>query len=372
MARVNLEEIGRMAGVSRSTVSRVVNGSPYVSDEVRRKVEAVIAETGYQPHAAARSLASSRTGVIGLVIPNTAEALFDDPFFGRLILGATRATNALGKTLALFLFDSVADENAIVPRVISPGLVEGVIVTATQMGDPVIEQLREAGLPFVVVGRPDDSRDVFAVDADNRGGARTAALHLAELGRQRLALIAPPSNTTAGVDRRNGFLEGLAEVHLEIGDRIREGVWTEESGRRAMESLLASRPDGVFVGSDRMAIGALRAIREAGLSCPQDISVVSFDGLIPADQTMPRLTTIAQPVTEVGDRAARLLTSVIEGELTSSERVVFPTALVVRESCGAAAGGFDRLSSTQLRSRSARSGAAGPRTGTVSPLSTTQ
>lgn len=334
MTRVNLEEIGRLAGVSRSTVSRVVNGSPYVSAEVKRKVEAVIADTGYQPHAAARSLASNRTGVIGLVIPSTAEALFDDPYFGRLILGVTGAANGLGKTLALFLFDTVADENSIVPRVVNPGLVDGVLVTATQMGDPIIGHLQQTGMPFVVVGRPDDSRDVFAVNADNRGGARTAALHLAGLGRKRLALIAPPSNTTAGVDRRNGFLEGLAEAGLPIDRRISEGAWTEESGRKAMDSLLADRPDGVFVGSDRMALGALRAIREAGLSCPKDIALVSFDGLMPADQTMPRLTTVAQPVTEVGDRATRLLASVIEGEVTSPEHVVFPTALVIRESCG--------------------------------------
>lgn len=334
MARVNLEEIGRRAGVSRSTVSRVVNGNPYVSPEVRRKVEAVIAETGYQPHAAARSLASNRTGVVGLVIPDTADALFDDPYFGRLILGITGAANELGKTVALFLFDTVSDENRIISRVVTPGLVDGVIVTATRIGDPIIEHLRVAGIPFVVVGRPDDPRGVYAVDADNRGGARNAALHLAGLGLKRLALIAPPSNTTAGLDRRIGFLEGLAEAGLAVEDRIREASWTGESGRLAMESLVAEQPDGVFVGSDRMAVGALHAIREAGLQCPEDIAVVSFDGLLTPDQTVPRLTTVAQPVTEVGDRAARLLVSVIDKELTSPEHVVFPTTLVVRESCG--------------------------------------
>ncbi|MDH4279206.1 MAG: LacI family transcriptional regulator, partial [Acidimicrobiia bacterium] len=139
MARVNLEEIGRLAGVSRSTVSRVVNGSVNVSPDVKARVEAVIAETGYQPHAAARSLASNRTGVFGLVIPSAAETLFDDPYFGRLILGITSATNKMGATLALFLFDQESDENSIIPRVVNPGLVDGVIVTATQMGDPLVD-----------------------------------------------------------------------------------------------------------------------------------------------------------------------------------------------------------------------------------------
>jgi LacI family transcriptional regulator len=311
-----------------------VNHSPNVSEEAKRRVEAVIAETGYQPHAAARSLASNRTGVVGLVIPSTAATLFDDPYFGRLILGVTSATNSLGTTLALFLFDEASDETTIVPRVINPGLVDGVIVTATQMGDPLIENVRKLNVPLVVIGRPDDPRSTFSVDADNRGGSRLAARHLAELGRTRIGLIAPPSNSTAGIDRRNGFLEGLAEAGLSVNGRIVEGNWTEKSGRAGMVELLAGEPDAVFVGSDRMAVGALRAIREAGLRCPEDIAVVAFDGLLPADQTNPRLTTVAQPVTEVGERAARLLQSVIDGTVTTPEHVVFATELLVRESCG--------------------------------------
>ncbi len=335
MARINLEEIGRLAGVSRSTVSRVVNGSPNVSPEAKKRVEAVIAETGYQPHAAARSLASNRTGVIGLVIPSAADTLFDDPYFGRLILGITGATNEMGLTVALFLFEQESAELSMVPRVVNSGFVDGVIVTATQMGGHLVSQLQQAEMPFVVVGRPDDGRPMYSVDADNRGGARIAARHLAGLGRTRPALIAPPSNSTAGLDRRNGFLEGLAEVGIDVGDRIAEGNWTEESGRRAMVELLKSDPDSVFVGSDRMAIGALRALSEAGVSCPGDVAVVSFDGIIPPDQTMPRLSSVSQPVGEVGQRAARLLQSVIAGDVTNPEHIVFPTELVVRESCGA-------------------------------------
>ncbi len=335
MTRVNLEEIGRLAGVSRSTVSRVVNDSPNVSPEAKRRVEKIIAETGYRPHAAARSLASNRTGVVALVIPNTVRTLFDDPYFGRLILGITGANNAIGTTLALFLFDEHSQGQSIIPRVVNPGLVDGVIVTATQIGDPMVEHLHRAHMPFVMVGRPDDDRCRYSVDADNRGGARTAALHLADLGRIRPALIMPPSNTTAGIDRRAGFLDGLAERGLDIGDRLREGDWTEDSGRRATEELLPDRPDSVFVGSDRMAVGALRAINEAGLRCPDDVALVSFDGIVSPDQTMPRLTSVAQPVSEVGERAAELLGSVIDGTSTEAEHIVFPTELVIRESCGA-------------------------------------
>jgi LacI family transcriptional regulator len=335
--RLNLEEIGKLAGVSRSTVSRVVNDEPNVSSEVRARVMAVIAETGYRPHAAARSLASNRTGVVGLVIASAAKTLFDDPYFGRLILGVTGATNAVDTTLALFLFDEGADEHSVSARVVNSGLVDGVIVTATTMGDPVIGSLQRADLPFVVIGRPDDGDSVFSVDVDNRGGARAAADHLVACGYQRIGFIAPPANTTAGVDRRAGFLEGLDRAGLSVGGRVEEGDWGEESGRRAMERLLAKeadRPDAVFAASDRMAVGGLRAIREAGLNCPSDVAVVSFDGLLPADQTVPRLTSITQPVAEVGERAATLLHDVIDGSVTEPEQIVFPTRLVIGESCG--------------------------------------
>lgn len=334
--RLNLEEIGRMAGVSRSTVSRVINDAPNVSSEARTRVESVIAATGYRPHAAARSLASNRTGVVGLVIPSAVEALFADPYFGRLIFGVSTAAYQLGMTLSLFIFKEESEEDAIYSRVVGPGLVDGVIVTATRMGDPLIDDLVDARMPFVVVGRPDDGRPAFSVDADNAGGGRLAAEHMAQLGYRRVGMIAAPSNTTAGVDRRMGFLGGAADAGLDVGDRIFEGDWSEQSGRQAMAQLLSvDRPEAVFVSSDRMAIGALRAIREAGLVCPDDIAIVSFDGLVPPDHTVPPLTSVAQPVAEVGAEAARILHAMITGERTEPESVVLPTQLMVRESCGA-------------------------------------
>ncbi len=335
MQRLNLEEIGRLAGVSRSTVSRVVNGEANVSNTAKERVEAIIAETGYRPHAAARSLASNRTGVIGLVIPSAAETLFDDPYFGRLILGATSASNDMEMTLALFLFEDESDQQSIIRRVIGSGLVDGVIVTAAEIGNSVPDVLRRANLPFVLVGRPDDETvSPHSIDLDNPGGAMLAAGHLADLGRTRPALISAPSNTTAGIDRHKGFIEGLANHGLDVEDRTAEGNWTEASGQTAMTSLLPLEPDSVFVASDRMAVGALRAIREAGLTCPDDIAVVGFDGLIPADQTTPRLTTVMHPVTEIGHRAATLLKSLLDDPDHPAERVMYESQLMIRESCG--------------------------------------
>ncbi len=331
--RLNLEEVGRLAGVSRSTVSRVVNDEPNVSADARRRVEEVISRTGYRPHAAARSLASNRAGVVGLVIPSAAQTLFDDPYFGRLILGVTAATNAMDRTLALFLFEEQSGDA--IGQVVNSGMVDGVVVTATHIGDNTIAQLQEAGMPFVVCGRPDDQQSVFSVDVDNSGGARGVASYLAGIGYRRVGFIAPPSTTSAGVDRRRGFLQGAADEGLIVDGRVREGDWSEESGRAAMAELLNEDLDAVFVGSDRMAVGTIRALREAGLSCPEDVALVSFDGLLSPDQTSPRLTSVTQPVTEVGERAVQLLQSVIEDPTRAPEQIVFPTTLRVGESCGA-------------------------------------
>jgi LacI family repressor for deo operon, udp, cdd, tsx, nupC, and nupG len=238
-------------------------------------------------------------------------------------------------TLALFLFDHNSKENLIRSKVVNPGLVDGVVVTATRTGIRLFSDLQDAGVPAVVVGRLIDEDAMSSVDVDNEGGARQAALHLARLGRERLGFIGAPADTSAGTDRYRGFLEGLEEAGLSLEGRFQEGAWTQESGRIAMEKLLADRPDAVFASSDRMAVGALRAVHDAGLHCPDDVAIVGFDDLIPPDQTVPELTTVSQPVFQVGVRAAELLKAVIDGTVRVPERIVYPTKLVVRQSCGA-------------------------------------
>lgn len=344
--KLTLEEIGRMAGVSRSTVSRVINSEKSVRPEVRQRVQDVINQTGFRPNPAARSLASNRTGVIGLVIPHRVHTLFDDPYFPLLIQGVSQASNAAETTLALFIFQSEAEEQDLYPRLVGSGTVDGVIITATRMGDPLLNRLASGDLPYVVVGRPDEAGPVTYVDVDNHGGARTAALHLCNLGYRRIAYIGAPTSTTAGIDRRSGFLEGLAVCGATpTDDLMRDGDYTEESGYRAMRSLLPSRPEAVFVATDTMAVGALRALNESGVSVPNDIGLMSFDGLPPSERSLPRLTTVRQPVTATGVRAVELLLGLVNGEVEGPIHEVMPTELVIRDSCGAA-----RLLETDLAS----------------------
>lgn len=335
---LKLEDIGRMAGVSRATVSRVVNGEQNVRPEVRERVEDVIRRTGYTPNAAARSLVSKRTGVIGLVIPSRVHSLFEDPYFAQLIQGVTLASNRAGTTLSLFLFQSEAEERELSPRVIESGFLDGIIITATRMGDPLVARLVSRGLPLVMVGRPDVA-DVSFVDVDNRDGAVQAAHHLVDAGRARIGLIGAPTNTTTGRDRLDGFLAGLADRGRAFDPDLRvDGDFSQSSGHHAMLRLLDRGVDAVFAASDSMALGALRAIRERGLDVPRDVALVGFDGFSASQTSVPPLTTIRQPVAETATRAVEVLIDLISGDASAPVSTVLPVELVVRATTALEAG----------------------------------
>lgn len=330
--RLKLEDIGRMAGVSRSTVSRVVNGERSVRPEVRQRVEDVIRETGYAPNAAARSLVSNRTGVIGLVIPSRVHALFEDPYFARLIQGITLASNHAGVVLSLFLFQNEEEEQQLYPRVVEPGLLDGVIVSATRMGDGLARRMSERGLPLVMVGRPDHD-GVSYVDVDNRGGGAIAARHLVEIGAERIGIVGAPVNTTAGLDRLEGFIDGLTDAGREFDATLRaDADFSESGGYAAMQTLLDRGVDAVFAASDTMAMGAIRAARERGIDIPNDVAIAGFDGFGGSATSEPPLTTVQQPVGDTAARAVEVLVGLIAGDLEPPASSVLSVELVVRQS----------------------------------------
>lgn len=341
MTNLTLEEIGRRAGVSRSTVSRVINNHASVSADVRQRVLKVIQETGYRPHAAARSLAAQRTRVIGLVVPRSVQAFFADPFFPRLIQGIAQACNANEYTLSLFMFHTEAEEHDLYPRVLSRGLIDGVIITSSLEDDPLIPRLLESEMPFVIHGRPLVSAAVNYVDVDNMVGAHNAVTHLIRLGRRRIGHIAGPLNTGVGRDRRQGYVNAHLGRGLQVHEAlIVEGDFTETSGYRAARQLVARDVDAIFAASDTMAFGALRALRELGCSVPEDVAVVGFDDLETAGLTQPPLTTIRQPIRQTGIAAVETLLDVLENGDDPVRRIIMPTQLIVRESCGA---GFQQV-----------------------------
>lgn len=335
-SKLTLEDIADMAGVSRSTVSRVINEHPAVSEAVRQRVWDIVNETGYRPHPAARSLASQRSNIIGLVIPRRVHTFFTDPYFSSLTEGVAQACNKHSYMLSLFLFYTEEDERRLFPFVSRPGIVDGIIIQSTHAADEMFQQLSQSDVPSIVAGRPMHVADFSYVDVDNVAGAHTAVRHLVHLGRQRIGSITGPLSTTAGLDRFEGYQNALSESRLPQDERLYiEGDFTESSGYYCAQRLMPFKPDAIFVASDIMAVGALRAIREAGLKVPQDIAIVGFDDLPPATRTSPPLTTIRQPIRRMGIELVEKLLDIILNGPQPPRRVIFGTELVIRESCGA-------------------------------------
>jgi LacI family transcriptional regulator len=330
---LTLEDIAKMSGVSRSTVSRVINGDPNVNERTRTKVLAIIQTIGFQPNLAARGLAIGRTCVIGLVIPTGLTTIFSDPYFPLLVQGAASACYARGYTVMLWLAEPDYERKTI-NQVLYGGLIDGVIVASMLIDDPLIERLTESPRPFITIGRHPTNERIHFVDVDNRAGAYQGVSYLLHTGRRRVAAVNGPRNMIAGIDRYQGYLDALGEhgLHPEPG-LVAEGEFSDLSGYVAMKQLLPQRPDAVFVASDAMAFAAMRAIHEAGLRIPEDIAVVGFDDIPAAATSSPPLTTVRQPVARTGALAAETLIDIIEHPGQEPRHIVLSTELVIRESC---------------------------------------
>jgi DNA-binding LacI/PurR family transcriptional regulator len=329
-----LEEVGEVAGVSRATVSRVINNSPRVSPSARAAVEKAIAKLGYTPNQAARTLVTRRTDAVALVVAEPEARFFSDPFFSGVVRGVGSAAADVDKNLLLLVLQGDEERERAI-RYLRPEHVDGVLLMSLHGDDPLPRQLERAGVPTVLIGRPLGRTALPFVDADNRGGARQAVEHLVGLGRRTIATIAGPSNMCAGIDRLEGYREALEGAGLPVRKGlVSEGDFFEESGHREMTRLLARRPDidGVFAASDLMAMGALRALREAGRNVPDDVAVVGFDDAPIAALTLPPLTTIRQPLDEMTSAAAELLVHRLGNGKSKPERVVCPTTFVRRAS----------------------------------------
>ncbi len=336
MSGLTLEDIARKAGVSRSTVSRVVNNHPNVSDDVRERVQKVIEATGYHPNAAARTLASQRSWMIGLILPRAVSTLFTDPYYPRLTQGIASACNLNNYTLTLFLVSTREDEETIFPRVARKGFLDGLLVQSGQIGDHLIERLIRTDIPVVIIGRPFDPKGVSYVDIDNVNATQMAVNHLISLNYRRIGTIAGPANSTVGIDRMQGYLRSLREHDLPIDESlIVEADFTEKDGYLAMQRMLPAKPRAVFAASDIIAVGAMRAVKDAGLRVPEDVAFVGFDDQPLPTKPEPELTTIRQPVYRLGGRAVETLIELIDNGTDTARSTIMETQLIVRQSCGA-------------------------------------
>ncbi|HEU4323993.1 MAG TPA: LacI family DNA-binding transcriptional regulator [Roseiflexaceae bacterium] len=336
-AALTIEQIAQIAEVSRSTVSRVLNEHPSVRPEVRDRVLRVIKEYNYTPHAAARSLAGSRTDIIGLLIPRTAGVIFADPFFGCIIQSVTETCSSMGYYLMLSMITAEMEES-FYNRTLRSRHFDGIILLSSDVDDPLLPLLIKDQMPFVLIGSHPYFQNLTTIDADNREGARAATAHLLELGHKRIGTITGPLQMDSAIARRDGYKRALLEAGIPIvPELIISSDYTQEGGYHAAQYLLRQtvRPTALFVGSDTMAMGVLRACHELGLRIPQDIALVGFDNLPTAQYANPPLTTVNQPITEMGATAVRVLIERIKNTRYDHRQLRLPTHLVVRESSGA-------------------------------------
>jgi LacI family transcriptional regulator len=331
--RPTLEAVARVAGVSRATVSRVINGSPKVSPEVVDAVEKAIGELNYVPNRAARSLVARSTMAIALVVPEDAHRFFGDPYFADVVQGISDRLDESEYVLSLQLAHPRQPSEK-VRRYLLGGNVDGALVVSHHSGDHFLASLG-ASLPVVFGGRPlGELADPagWYVDVDNRHGGEVATERLVSIGRRRIATITGPPDMPAAVDREQGWRDALSRAGLDAG-RLAHGDFTEAGGVRAALALLDEHPDldAIFVASDLMASGVLLALRERGLRVPDDVAIVGFDNSPYATRGPVGLTTIAQPSKQMGVVMADLLLRRLAGEQVDTVTLL-ETSLVVRES----------------------------------------
>jgi DNA-binding LacI/PurR family transcriptional regulator len=328
-----LEQVAALAGVSRATVSRVVNGSPRVSPQARDQVQRAVAKLGYVPNRAARSLVTRRTDSVALVVAEPESRFFSEPFFAGVVRGVSAALAETDVQLVLLMAQDAAHRGRL-ERYVTGGHVDGVLLASLHGDDPLPRTLQRAGVPTVLVGRPAGEAPDSYVEADNRGGAREAVAHLVARGHGHIATITGPMDMAVGQDRLDGYHDGLRAAGLPEDPRLVEGGdFTEESGAAAMRRLLEREPglDAVFAASDLMAAGALRTLKAAGRRVPGDVAVAGFEDSMIARYAEPQLTTVSQPVEEMGRQATRLLLAKVAGEAAGMS-VILETELVVRAS----------------------------------------
>ncbi|WP_326701061.1 LacI family transcriptional regulator [Streptomyces sp. NBC_01754] len=337
--RPTLEAVAARAGVSRATVSRVVNGGAGVRQPLVDQVRRAVDELGYIPNHAARTLVTRRNGAVAVIIDEPEFRIFSDPFFSRQIRGISRELNAHDAQLVLLLVEGRGDFDR-VTRYLAGGHVDGVLAFSLHTDDELPAIIRRFRVPTVYGGRPEHPARADGagapgpyVDCDNRGGAREAVRHLVSLGRRRIAHIAGPRDQTSALDRIDGYHDVLPDADPAL---TVDGDFTADGGARAMTRLLEARPDldGVFVANDLMASGALRVLREKGLRVPEEVALVGFDDMASvAENTDPPLTTVRQDVEGMGRLMVRLLMERLDsgtGEWPDS--VVTPTELIRRAS----------------------------------------
>jgi LacI family transcriptional regulator len=319
-------------------VSRVINNDPRVSDAVRQRVQEIIEQSHFHPNAAARSLASRKTRIVGLLIPQEIQTIFVDSWFSSLIIGCTQACREFDLSFMLLMEPTYEPEavERVVQRTVRGQHLDGLVISSSFIDDILVSRLTAERFPYVMIGR-DAHNAASYVDVDNRGASRYAVRHLLSHGRTRPAMIGGPDSMVAANDRRDGFFDAVRETGIDpAGVPVRHVDWSQQGAYREALQLFdkANPPDAVFAASDSMAVGVMQAARSCGLRVPDDISVIGFDDINQERTVQMGLTTIQQPLGDMARAAIQMLIAQQSNTKYQTIRQVMPTRLVRRTSCG--------------------------------------
>lgn len=329
--RITMEDVARAADVSYATVSRVVNGKGYVSDETRDRVTAAIARTGYVVNRQARGLAGGHSQVVGLVVPD-----LDTSYIGEIIRGIDEELAAASYDLTLYTTHHRKQRESAFVATLTSGLADGLLLVLPSDPAAYIDSFVRRGFPYVLIDHGGVDARGPAVGATNRQGAYDAVSYLIDLGHRRIGCITGNLMMGSGTERLEGYRAALSELGLPLDPAlVREGDFHQPFGYdRAREMLAMSEPPtAIFAGNDVSAFGVMEAVRDAGLAIGTDISIIGFDDIPAASSVHPPLTTVRQPLVEMGALATRMLLAAIDDPARPVEHIDLPTALVVRASC---------------------------------------
>lgn len=332
---ITIKDIAREAGVSPSTVSRVISNNSRISKETSDRIKVIMEQMGYHPNVMAKSLASRSTKTLAIVLPRPAEELFQDFFFGELLRGILAHSTKLGYDMLLAAASSPSDEVDTITRLVQGGRVDGVILLSSREDDPLIYLLSELSFPTVLIGRTNKVHNIITVDTNNEEAAFDATTHLINQGHKRIAFVNGPLNLTVSQDRLSGYKLAMKKADLHIDtDWLIEGELLQQSGFRAMSLVMEmpERPTAMVVIDDVTTFGVIRGLEQLGYHVPSDISLVSFNNIALAEHASPPISSVDIGTYQLGYSASHLLIKAITDEQLPQLRTLIPHRLMVRES----------------------------------------
>lgn len=330
--RATIDDVARASGVSNATVSRVLSGYEFVKETTRNRVMEAVEHLGYVANLQARSLAGGRSQIIGLLVPN-----LDNSYVGTIMQGIDRELVRSGCDVMLYTSHRHPDKESFYVSAVANGLTEGLLLIAPLVPTTYLDALREQNYPYVLIDQTDATENSNVVEATNWQGAYEATHYLSQLGHTRIAFITGSLAIRSAIDRLQGYKAALVNCDIPFRkELVIEGDYQQQTSYEITKSLLQSvdpPPTAIFASNDLSAFGAMDAIREYGLRISEDISIIGFDDVPQASFVYPKLTTVRQPLEQMGQVAVKMLLEQIEDRSRPPQRVALATQLVIRDSC---------------------------------------